>query len=478
MAVYIGLAYVAARFIPAGELRGNEMAMVDNALWGPVIIAGIMGATLSSALGSMVGSPRVLQALAAQKVIPFNRFFSAKTKTDEPRNAIAFTGGVILVALLLGNLDYLASLITMFFLITYGMLNLVVFIQQSMGIISFRPTFAIPHFVPFLGAAGCLVVMFLINPAFSAVAIIVTIGLYAWLTRMQLKAESGDIRGGLLLVLAERAARLAKRYPRHTVAWKPDLLLPVENPRLWSGPMHFIGSVVKPAGSVFGFTVKGSRTKETKKHLDELLSPLQKEGILAHSAVIEETDFVRCAKLVIQTLRGGSFRPNILFMTIGDDEEKDGRISELVNEASKNEMGVMILRQHARVAFGNQKTVNLWLRDKSPNLHLAVLLALQLQMNWEGRINLIMATAEKKERARLRRFLERVDELARLPANTDLYVLVGSFEDALEDAPPADISVFGLPVRKIPFDVVRGSTDLTRSTCVFVKDSGHEDALA
>jgi hypothetical protein len=454
------------------------MAMVDNALWAPAVIAGIMGATLSSALGSMVGSPRVLQALAAQKVIPFSRFFSTKTRQSEPRNAIAFTGAVILVALLLGNLDFLASLITMFFLITYGMLNLVVFIQQSMGIVSFRPTFRIPRFVPFIGAAGCLAVMFLINPAFSVVAIIVTIGLYAWLTRMQLKAESGDIRGGLFLVLAERAARLAKKYPRHTVAWKPDLLLPVETPNVWSGPLLLIGSIVRPAGSVFAFTVKGSRPKETQKSLNELLLPLQEEGILAHSAVIEDTDFVHCAKLVFQTLRGGAFRPNTLFITIGEHEAKDDPTAELVNEASKNEMGVMILRQHPRVAFGNQKTINLWLRDKSPNFHLAVLVALQLQMNWGGRINLLTATADKKERARLTRFLERVDELARMPANTEFHVLIGAFEDTLESAPSADISIFGLPPGTIPFDFMRRSTDLTRSTCIFVKDSGHEDALA
>ncbi|MCB0314033.1 MAG: Na-K-Cl cotransporter, partial [Calditrichaeota bacterium] len=73
--------------------------------------------------------------------MPFDNFFAVKSENNEPRNAIIFTGGFILVSILAGNLDALASLITMFFLITYGTLNLVVFIQQSMKIISFRPTF-------------------------------------------------------------------------------------------------------------------------------------------------------------------------------------------------------------------------------------------------------------------------------------------------------------------------------------------------
>jgi len=105
-----------------------------------------------------------------------------KTKNNEPRNALIFTAALIALALFFGNLDALASLITMFFLITYGMLNLVVFIQQSMQIISFRPSFKIPRFVSLLGAIGCGLIMVLINPIFSILAIIIIIILYIWLT--------------------------------------------------------------------------------------------------------------------------------------------------------------------------------------------------------------------------------------------------------------------------------------------------------
>ena len=161
--IYIGLAYVLSLVSTPEELRTNQLIMVEKSIWGPAIIAGLLGATLSSALGSMLGAPRILQALAAQKTVPFHSVLAKKTKGNEPRNAIIFTGIAIELALLLGNLNFLATLITMFFLITYGMLNLVVFIQQSMKIISFRPTFKVPRLVPFIGAAGCLFIMFLIR---------------------------------------------------------------------------------------------------------------------------------------------------------------------------------------------------------------------------------------------------------------------------------------------------------------------------
>ncbi|MBN1348063.1 Na-K-Cl cotransporter [candidate division KSB1 bacterium] len=475
--IYIGLAYVSARFISLSELRENQMAMVSHALWGPAVTAGILAATFSSALGSMLGAPRILQALAEQRTVPFHQFFVKKTKSNEPRNALIFTAIAIEIALLLGSLDLLASLITMFFLITYGMLNLVVFIQQSMRIISFRPTFKTPRFVSFLGASGCAFMMFLINPVFSIIAIVIIIGLYVWLGKRGLEGEGGDIRGGMFLVLAERASRLAGTFPHHQVSWKPDLLLPVDEPNIWAGPLLFIRSITYPAGSIFAFTVSEVHVDKTQAALDELLLPLKSQGILVNSTVIEDNDFLHGARLVIQTLRGGAFRPNILFLTLGSDEQKDMTIKELVRHAAKHRMGTIILRQHPRTAFGMQQTINLWLRDKSPNWNLALLIALQLQLNWEGRLNLVTATPDEKRKKSLYAFLERISDQARLPSMTDFHVITGNFMDTMHSAPRTDINIFGL-ADDLSFSFMRSAPERTKSSCLFVKDSGWESAFA
>lgn len=477
MIIYIALAYTAARIAVPEELRTNQLIMVDKALWGQSVIAGIMGATLSSALGSMLGAPRILQALAEQKTIPFSRMFSAKTEGNEPRNAIIFTGILIELALITGNLNFLASLITMFFLITYGMLNLVVFAQQAMKIISFRPTFKIPIFVPLLGATQCIAIMFLINPIFSAVALIIIVILYVWLAHKGLEAKWGDIRGGLVLFLTEKAAKLAQRFPRHQISWKPDLLLPIEKPEAWTGPLLLIRNIVHPSGSIFAFTIKKERVEKTQEALDGLFLPLKEQGTLVYTTVIEESNFLHGATLVIQILRSRTFRPNILFLTVGRDSRKDATINQLIAQASKYEMGVILLNQHPRIAFGMQRDLNLWLRDKSPNWHLAMLITLQLHMNWEGKINLIATASDKTDKKRLQGFLERISDRARLPSMTDFHVLVGTFKESLGKAPRADINVLGLGPGNIPFTRIREVSNLTNSSCIFIKDSGQESAL-
>ncbi len=198
--------------------------------------------------------------------------------------------------------------------------------------------------------------------------------------------------------------------------------------------------------------------------------------MIVNSTVIEEQDFIHGSKIVIQTLRGGSFRPNTLFLTIGEDARKDDNISKLVKIASDNELSILILRQHTRVAFGMQKDVNVWLRDKSPNWHLTILIALQLQINWEGKINLITVADSEESAKRLLKFLNRLSDQTRLPSLSEFHVLVGDFETALMEAPKADIQIMGVG-ENLPFEMMRNTSETLKSSCLFVKDSGNVSAI-
>ncbi len=80
MVIYISMAYVAAKFIPAEELRSNQMAIADYAFSSPLVLLGILAATYSSALGSILGAPRILQALAENKTVPLSNIFVLKKK--------------------------------------------------------------------------------------------------------------------------------------------------------------------------------------------------------------------------------------------------------------------------------------------------------------------------------------------------------------------------------------------------------------
>ena len=256
MIIYIAVAFWLDSLSTPDALAQNYTIIFELSRWRILIIAGVLGATLSSALGSIVGGPRTLMALGKDRVIPFSKFFLKLSKNGESRNSIIFTGIVVEICLLSADLNTIAPLLTMFFLITYGMINVAVLIEKGIGIPSFRPSFKIPSIVPFIGSIWCLSIMFLINSVFAAVAVILIITVYVIQVKRRLRTPWGDVRSGLFNAIAEWAAKISAHLPRHAKTWKPNLMIPIEEPKSWIFLMDLVRDIVFPKGTLRLFSVR------------------------------------------------------------------------------------------------------------------------------------------------------------------------------------------------------------------------------
>ncbi len=168
--VYMGVPFLLYRWAPVGALVADPLVMRRIAFWGDAILLGVWGATLSSAVGSILGAPRVLQALARDGILPRPlRWLGAGSGPDDtPRAGTVVTLGLALAAVALGNLNVIAPILTLFFLTTYGVLNLTAGVEKFLQSPSFRPLFRVHWSLSLLGALGCVGVMFLINPGATA----------------------------------------------------------------------------------------------------------------------------------------------------------------------------------------------------------------------------------------------------------------------------------------------------------------------
>ena len=149
-----------ARSITARSLKRAALietpyeVLAENALFGAgfLVATGVVAATLSSALGSYLGAPRILQALARDHILPVIGFFGdGAPGTGEPRRGLILTGAITGIVLIVSDaagpkaLNAVAAVITMFFLYTYGMINLAAFIEGVSDNPSFRPRFRFFH---------------------------------------------------------------------------------------------------------------------------------------------------------------------------------------------------------------------------------------------------------------------------------------------------------------------------------------------
>ncbi len=475
LAVYILLAFWFARQAPEEMLLTNTMAILDLAFYSPLVAAGILGATLSSALSTLVGAPRILAALAENRVIPLASFLARKSARGEPRRAVAISSFLSLAVLLLGTLDSIAQLLTLFFLTTYGVINLVVLVEQTIGIISFRPRFSLSLVVPIVGVIGCVSAMFLINKYFTLVTFLVIIGIYYMLSRKHLVSPWGDVRGGVFIALAEWAAQKAMTMDYHPRLWKPSVLVPVESPQDFRRVSRFIRDLIYSSGRLYYLTIKeeGEEGEGEMEEIEEVMACLKDQGLFAQQIVVEKGRFEVELKIVLQSLLNTFLPPNMLFFTISSDPEKQRRFKKVIESIRTYQVGLMLLYLHPKQGFGQEKRINLWLREKSPNYNLATLSALQLSRNWNASLCLMRAVEDSSQVKKAEESLQRFKEAARLPLNTEIKVLVGEFYQAIKEE-PSDLTIIGMSPRYKQLITIINETN---HTLVFVADSGLESVL-
>ncbi len=224
--IYMAIPFLLVNRATPEELIADPMIMRRISFWGDAVIMGVWGATLSSAVGSILGAPRVPQALARDGVLPpMMRFLGQGSGADdEPRIGTAFTFALAVVTVILADLNIIAPILTMFFLTTYGVLNITAGLERFLGNPSFRPKFRVHWMFSLIGAVGCTIVMFLINAAATGAAVTIVLAIYFWLERQELRSAWGDVRTGIWFNLT-RTGLLRLRNRTDAKNWRPHLLV-------------------------------------------------------------------------------------------------------------------------------------------------------------------------------------------------------------------------------------------------------------
>lgn len=471
------------------ELRANNFVSVDKSAIPWMVHIGLVACCASAILGSFVAAPQVLYALGQHRLLPKHGFFTGENQGGSARNAALVTGGLIGLTLLLGDLDRVARVITMFFLITYATLNVVLVVEQSLSLISYRPTFKVPTWVPMLGAGTCIFAMMITSPTFGMVALLLVSGIYFFLASRKLDTPWETVRSGIFIAVADWAAKKTQRMQgSFERAWKPDVLVPISSVAELDGKYRFLRGMAFPKGSlqVLGVRIDEETSESTlsETKLAEVVSELQLEGLFVTLSVVDAESIPAGAEMGAAVMQGGFFRPNILFVDASLHTESE--VQALLDMARKYEMGAALLMPHAAAGLGHERRINVWVRDQSPNweqglrmanLDLSLLLAYQLSRNWGGELRMLSVVSAPEHLEAADQQLRQIYADARLPGLELSWVRAGRFQEVVADAPRADLQLFGLG-HKVDLTHMRRMTDMTGASCLFVLDSGHESAFA
>jgi amino acid transporter len=389
---YAGIAILMASSTSRESLVGDGMVMAEKAWFVPLVFAGVIAATLSSALGSMMGAPRILQAFAKDNVFKRLKYFAVGSgKSNEPRRAIVITFVFTQLGLLAGDLDSIAPIITMFFLITYGTINLASFFESISRNPTFRPTFKLNHWsISLLGALMSLAIMFLVNWLWASIAIVASVTLFLIIKRAELIVQWGDVLSGYAYRRARSALLALEKEKYHPKNWRPSIL---SLSGIAGNRMHMVKyanllsaerGLVSLAQIISGdLETLNKRRMEGEKLLRDFI---RKEELSAFPVVVVNENISDGLKSILQCHGIGGLRPNIVLIGWSDDPEKKDSFSSILSLTKKMERSCLILRSHEEEGswenpFG---AINIWWTDKI-NGAMMLLLAYLLKGNREWR---------------------------------------------------------------------------------------------
>ena len=409
--IYMILPVFLALRVDTQTLVSDPLVMRRISLWGGAIVLGVWGATLSSAVGSILGAPRVLQALARDRVLP--RWLSWLGKgsggDDSPRNGTALTLGIALVAVWFGDLNLIAPVLTMFFLTTYGVLNVAAGIERFLGSPSFRPWLNVHWIFSLAGAAGCATVMFLINPAATVVAGLFVLGVFVWLERRGLQTAWGDVRRGVLMMITRAGLLRLGRPNEDPRNWRPHFLVLSGAPtRRWhlielaADFSHHSKGLLSVATILRDTSVTHDRKRAMERQIQEYLG---RRGIDGLVRVISAEDPFAGTELLVEAYGLGPLVPNTILLGDSEEGERRVRYCAMIEHFWRSRRNVVIVRDADRVGFGDRKRIDIWWGGLQRNGALLMILGylLKTSLAWrraEIQLKMVVPTAAAAEDAR------------------------------------------------------------------------------
>ncbi len=413
--VYI-LVPVMLAFSVAREDLGASTALRDASRWPLLVTAGVMGATVSSAIGSLLAAPRTLQALGIDGVVP-GLFGKGVGPTKEPLLALLVSIGLALAAILLGSLNAVAEVLTMFFLTTYGVLNLSAGMERLVDNPSFRPAIRIPWWVSFLGAAGCVAVMFLINVVSTVGALVAVVAIYVYLGwRKELSTVAPAAHGGVwegfwTAVFFGVSRRLAKRRSASGKNWRPLVQVFASDPESHRTLMETGAMLTRRGGAlaIYGMVERGrENTRDQRRALDQELEDFS-DGLLQPNVfphVVETAAFYDGVVVASQAaaFAGGTY--NSVMLGLPAPSSRDREFAAMMERLSEIDRNILLLKKAPRPWTAIRGPIVVWWGGQENNVRLMLVLAHLLQgavVPPPGiRLATIVSEPEQKEAAKAR----------------------------------------------------------------------------
>ncbi|MBT3208848.1 MAG: amino acid permease [Bacteroidetes bacterium] len=386
--IYIAVAFKLTISASPEELASDQLIMQKIALWGPIIPIGLASASLSSAIGSIMVAPRTLQAIGLDKIFPQSRinkwFAKGKGASNEPINSSFITIIIAVFFIAIGDINFVAQIISMFFMVTYGAICLISFLEHFAADPSYRPTFRSRWYFSLLGAVLSFWLMFKMNLTYAVLSLVIMALIYYSISKYN-KDRKGlvNLFRGVIFQLSRQLQVFTQRADKegHDSHWRPFMVCISQD----SFKRRAAFDLLRWLSYKYGFGtyihyINGFLNEETNKNSKEILSKLINLAAGSKNRVYLDTiispSYTSAIAQVIQlTSISGKINNMILFEFSRSEPESLFDALKNYSLLKSTDFDVCVLNTSYK-GFGYRKEIHVWITENDyENASLMILLA-------------------------------------------------------------------------------------------------------
>ena len=388
MLVYALVALKLAQSATPEALAGDQFVMTQIALWDPAIYIGLGAAALSSALGSLLVAPRTLQALARDNVLPVPRVTrilkQGSGTTGEPVVATCVSSAIALVFVLVGGLDFIAQILSMFFMLTYGALCTVAFLEYFAGNPSYRPIFRSRWYLSLLGAVMCGIMMIQVNAFYALITVGFMVAIYLGLRRTRRREHDlmAIFQGTMFQLTRRMQITLQKSHANLSAGgWRPSIVAVTRfgGRRLghfdllrWICHRHGFGQFIQFLEGEYSYGSDLEARRQVDKSIDR--TETSGAGIFVDSVICPSIHIALAQSIQMPGISG---LPNNCILLEFDREhpEEIEEVGQCGRLAAESVFNVLVLRS-TPYRFGYRSSIHVWVtEDNLANAPMMMMLA-------------------------------------------------------------------------------------------------------
>jgi amino acid transporter len=446
--VYIGLAFFFAYTVDGKFLATDPKALFKIALVPQLVIAGIWGATLSSALGSILAAPRILQSTAIDKITP--GFFARGTgAAREPRNALLLTFLIAETGILIGELDVIARIVSIFFITTYGFLNLSAAFE-SLSSADFRPSFRTPPWVSIIGSLACIIVMIKLDFLAMVGAVVILGALFLLLKQRQLVLETGDAWSSVWSTLVRAGLRRLNRSSLHTRNWRPNIIM-------FSGQDSARPHLVEMAKAISGRLGMYSAFEMIESNEPRMVKDKRYFSAIGRNDELitrqHECRNVYEGMNEISRVYGFSgIEPDTILMGWSRNAKNKVQFLKAIKNFQESDLNTILLSYNFLKKYGEKKTIDVWWSGWGSNLTFSIFLLRHFTSagDWkDAHIRLLVINSQRTREETIYRTLQKIVNKYRI--TVELKIIDNSvnalpkYEIIGRESSNADLTFIGIP---------------------------------